>query len=114
MGSVNTNNYLKLVILLVFACTFNVGCDFIDECRLNGFYGDGECDAWCPQHDPDCDVCMTGTNGLCEPYCPQVDPDCTNPDGSDYCEERDWYGDGECDTGCVDDPDCEDSNVAIP
>ncbi|HEY8143156.1 MAG TPA: zinc metalloprotease [Kofleriaceae bacterium] len=28
-------------------------------------------------------------------------------DGYDECAERDWYGDGQCDTGCVDpDPDC--------
>ena len=28
-------------------------------------------------------------------------------DGYDECAERDWYGDGQCDTGCLDpDPDC--------
>lgn len=28
-------------------------------------------------------------------------------EGYDECAERDWYGDGECDTGCLDpDPDC--------
>lgn len=26
----------------------------IDWCEINGWYDDGECDAWCPETDPDC------------------------------------------------------------
>src|SRR5690349_11041608 len=28
--------------------------DGFDFCDYHGFYGDGECDTWCPQPDPDC------------------------------------------------------------
>jgi hypothetical protein len=32
--------------------------DGADLCELWGFYGDGECDAFCPSPDPDCPVCL--------------------------------------------------------
>jgi hypothetical protein len=50
-----------------------------DPCLANGWYGDGECDAFCAEPDPDCDVCarlgLYG-DGVCDPSCVRPDPDC--------------------------------------
>lgn len=56
-----------------------------DFCLANGWYGDGICDTFCLEHDPDCG--------------PEPQPD--------ICETNGWYGDGICDAVCaMPDPDC--------
>ena len=50
-----------------------------DPCREHGWYGDGECDAFCAEPDPDCDLCaLRGLygDGVCDPSCARPDPDC--------------------------------------
>jgi hypothetical protein len=60
-----------------------------------GFYGDGECDTFCPMPDPDC---MANDGGVV-----------------DVCEENGWYGDFECDEFCLlPDPDCEGMDAGAP
>jgi len=152
-----------------------------DVCAANGYYGDAECDLFCPQPDPDCaamgiapgqggergqggasgdeagaggwppapdaqDVCMAEGyygDGFCDYYCAQPDPDCAAPGeqggaqggaqggwqggwqggaqggaqggwqqggaqgGGDECDALGYYGDGYCDYFCpLLDPDC--------
>ncbi|MEK6677666.1 MAG: hypothetical protein AABZ47_18690 [Planctomycetota bacterium] len=98
---------------------FFVGCEVIvggidfDECEEAGFYGDGICDDFCPQMDPDCeeffDLCEINDyygDGVCDEFCFEPDPDCTVID-IDLCEEAGLYGDGSCDLFCpFEDPDC--------
>ncbi len=95
-------------------CEVRVGGTGYDDCEANGWYGDGECDPWCPQPDPDCgddfiDYCERNGwygDGECDDFCPRPDPDCD--DFIDWCAENGWYGDGECDLFCPwPDPDCE-------
>jgi len=63
---------------------------FVDLCQQNGWYGDGWCDADCPNPDPDCNSAGNGD------------------DGTDFCAAEGWYGDGICDEGCPNpDPDCD-------
>jgi hypothetical protein len=39
-----------------------------DICKVNNFYGDGKCDEFCPQPDPDCPPPDTSNgNYLCDP-----------------------------------------------
>lgn len=60
-----------------------------DICEAQGWYGDGTCDAFCPEADPDCegipgDICEAlGWYGdeICDSFCPQPDPDCHRPQG---------------------------------
>lgn len=90
-----------------------------DVCAVNGWYGDGECDDFCPQTDPDCsggseDVCATYGyygDGECDTFCAQPDPDCGGGGGTgDVCADYGYYSDGECDTFCAQpDPDCNSS-----
>ena len=50
-----------------------------DLCETLGWYGDGECDAFCPQTDADCDICEARnrySDGLCDVVCVRPDPDC--------------------------------------
>ena len=82
-----------------------------DQCAENGWYGDGECDLFCPRPDPDCgaaDICEQNGwygDGECDEFCPRPDPDCET---FDVCEENGWYNDGECDDLCPrPDPDCQ-------
>ncbi len=100
-----------------------------DPCEEQGWYGDGICDPFCPQPDPDCGGGGGGTDpadwcellgwygdGWCDPYCPQPDPDCGDGGGGgggggstgDWCADQGWYGDGWCDWDCPQpDPDCQ-------
>jgi hypothetical protein len=99
---------------LYVTCEILVGGLEIDECEIYGWYGDGECDEFCPAPDPDCDVfidiCEVNGwygDGECDDFCPGADPDCQT-DVTDICFENDWYGDGECDLFCpLPDPDCD-------
>ena len=54
--------------------------DDCDICAVRSWYGDGECDDFCPEPDPDCeDVCaLEGWygDGVCDTFCPLPDPDC--------------------------------------
>lgn len=95
-----------------------------DWCANEGWYGDGVCDADCPQPDPDCsapppadddaDICAEQGwygDGLCDEDCAQPDPDCASSGGGssedDICVDLGWYGDGICDLVCASpDPDC--------
>ena len=55
-----------------------------DLCDLLGWYGDG----------------------ICDPFCLDPDPDCEGVD--DPCETYQWYGDGICDPWCLEpDVDCQ-------
>lgn len=91
-----------------------------DVCADNAWYGDGECDHWCPMADNDCDenvVCaayIEESDGLCrraaQDPCRGQDPDC---DVS--CVEPNFPGpDGVCAFDRTDpcvaqrDPDCND------
>jgi hypothetical protein len=96
------------------SCEVLIGGLGFDDCEVNGWYGDGVCDEFCLQPDPDCDVfsdiCeLNGWygDGECDDFCPLADPDC---EGGffDTCAENGWYGDGECDLFCpLPDPDCD-------
>lgn len=98
---------------LIAFCEVVVGSAEYDECELNGWYGDGICDGFCPRPDEDCDdffddCAVNGYygDGICDQYCPQPDPDC---EGAfvDVCAEQGYYGDGTCDLWCIyPDPDC--------
>lgn len=69
----------------------------VDVCEVNGWYGDLECDTFCPQADPDCDdFCFLDGlygDGFCDPDCPLYDFDCDNAGGN-----------------CVEDADCDDGD----
>jgi hypothetical protein len=103
-------------------------------CRTRGWYGDGECDAWCPAGDAkDCAPNGSGVacaeffspaDGVCDrkdPCAPLQDEDCMKSDpgaggGSDGCapdrpvEPTPAKGDGKCEPESAaelkDDPDC--------
>ena len=63
-----------------------------DWCEVLGWYGDGICDADCPEPDPDCE---------------EAEPP-SEPPSEDWCEVEGWYGDGICDADCPQpDPDCQ-------
>ncbi len=99
--------------------------DSSDGCALNGYYGDGRCDNFCDQPDPDCensvlDECLNSGyygDGTCDTFCSQPDPDCdattsssssSSQEEEDICELYGFYGDGECDTFCLyQDADCD-------
>jgi YD repeat-containing protein len=94
------------------SCFVTVRGGAVDECAQNGWYGDGECDYFCPNFDPDCasqvDICAENGwygDGECDDFCPNLDPDCGQ---IDICDQNGWYGDGECDSFCPrPDPDCQ-------
>ena len=86
-----------------------------DYCEVYDWYGDGVCDDFCLEPDPDCDESnpdWCDFHGLyddddCEWLCPEPDPGC---DGLEYCAHRGHYGDGYCDSWCPEpDPDCGDA-----
>ena len=105
-----------------------------DTCELYGFYGDNQCDTFCPLPDPDCgqssqdegnesifsstsgetDLCMTYGyygDGECDTFCTHPDPDCGDHRptsiGDDPCETYHYYNNGSCDPFCDrPDPDC--------
>ncbi|MFZ9886617.1 MAG: hypothetical protein ACO3JL_03850 [Myxococcota bacterium] len=67
-----------------------------DPCVTNDWYGDGVCDDFCLEPDPDCAGGGTGGTG-----------GGAGGAGDDYCEAMGWYGDGICDDFCAQpDPDC--------
>jgi hypothetical protein len=85
-----------------------------DLCQTHGWYGDGECDEFCPEDDLDCGIaCATSTSasdGQCDardPCAPFNDPDCQ--DQVD-CSEPPSASDGRCDRddpcAAFRDPDC--------
>jgi len=66
---------LALPVLAGPVCT-GPGLPTGDVCAENGWYGDGECDEFCPQPDPDCDtVCPSGFTWNASTA------DCRNADG---------------------------------
>jgi hypothetical protein len=105
-----------------------------DLCAEQGWYGDGECDTFCPDadtdcaHDPDeavvCALFIEVEDGVCSrpdsDPCRMQDPDCGVKDADDdgvvcalYIEESD----GECSRPDTDpcrsqDPDCTEDGVA--
>lgn len=105
---------------LYVTCEVIVGGVVVDECALNGFYGDGICDEFCLEPDPDCDVffdlCeLNGWygDGECDDFCPEPDPDCVG-EFFDICLESGLYGDGSCDLFCPEpDPDCDTFDICL-
>ena len=95
-------------------CEVVVGDIGFDECAANGWYGDGICDAFCYQPDPDCgeffDMCEVNGwygDGVCDEFCAFPDVDCEG-DFDDFCAVDGFYGDGFCDLFCPHpDPDCD-------
>ncbi|MFH1807764.1 MAG: hypothetical protein ABIJ09_03410 [Pseudomonadota bacterium] len=72
-----------------------------DRCASNGWYGDGECDTFCPQPDPDCLV-VGGTGATCtnDNQCIRDYSTCDTDWPGGYCWsscDYDYYG-GECGT----------------
>ena len=61
----------------------------IDYCEVYDWYGDGVCDDFCKNIDPDCgDSCDETLDGLCDTTCPS-DPDCEPqcvPDLENICD----------------------------
>ncbi|MCH7700203.1 MAG: hypothetical protein IID37_00830 [Planctomycetes bacterium] len=104
---------------LFSSCLVSVEGQLFDECAEFGFYGDGICDRFCFEPDPDCDegqfydVCAESGfygDGFCDDFCPEPDPDCSE-EFIDECAEVGYYNDGICDTFCLDpDPDCDGQN----
>jgi len=98
------------------SCEILVGGVYFDECEREGFYGDGICDEFCPEPDPDCDeffdICeINGWYGddECDDFCPEPDPDC-DVIFEDICADNGYYGDDECDLFCpLPDPDCDET-----
>jgi hypothetical protein len=94
-----------------------------DPCAVHGWYGDGECDDFCPQADDDCQLaCPTlfsRADGECDesdPCSPFTDEDCQDP--TDACVIIATQPDGVCDRSipCWD-PECDASvcaDVAYP
>ncbi len=107
---------------LFSSCLVSVEGEVFDECAEFGFYGDGICDRFCFEPDPDCDegqfydVCAESGfygDGFCDDFCPEPDPDCEH-DQFDLCAELNYYGDGICDDWCIKlDPDCDDREYDI-
>ncbi len=107
---------------LYSSCLVSVEGELFDECAELGFYGDGICDRFCFQPDPDCDetefydVCASSGfygDGFCDDFCPEPDPDCEYEE-FDFCAELFYYGDGICDDWCIKaDPDCDDRDYDI-
>ncbi len=87
-----------------------------DFCELFGWYGDGECDDFCPAHDPDCSPACPATGVLCTTDCPESGrlpggAPCTFGDfDTETCECNSipcggWIGAcPSADLECVDDP----------
>ncbi|HEX2880406.1 MAG TPA: hypothetical protein VHO25_12815, partial [Polyangiaceae bacterium] len=93
------------------------------------YFDDGPCDCGCGLTDADCsddtvascDYCDGDGPGSCAVSCAEINPEdnsvCGGPGvpGEWTCDPGTFYnpGSGNCDCGCgVEDPDCEDSNVA--
>jgi len=101
---------------ILASCDVLVGGVDFDECEALDYYGDGICDLFCLEPDPDCDdffdVCALNGyygDGECDDFCAEPDPDC---DGTveDVCELLGYYGDGECDLFCLlPDSDCDEA-----
>jgi hypothetical protein len=57
------------------------------------------------------DICAQAQwygDGVCDPFCAEPDPDCAEIEDEDICAALNWYGDGVCDSICLNlDPDCE-------
>ncbi len=86
----------------------SVKADGSDPCARYGWYGDGVCDSFCPNPDPDCeepeDPCTDRSiyvNGVCDQACEDIDPEC-EPQGNGCppleevcttgcCEVEQWY-----------------------
>lgn len=60
-----------------------------DYCELAGWYGDGYCDTFCPDPDPDCATASSADwceeygfygDDFCDDFCPEIDPDCLSDD----------------------------------
>lgn len=108
-----------------------------DLCEEHRFYGDGVCDSWCPQADPDCDgepcgdvicgdgqVCCNESCGICAApdeacitlHCGDVDDgDDDHNDNGDGDDDHSEPGDGEpCgDTFCGDGQVCCNDSCGI-
>lgn len=65
-----------------------------DLCSENGWYGDGECDFWCPAADSDC-----AGDAVCAAYIEESDGLCQRSP-MDPCRDQD----PDCDVGCPDLP----------
>ncbi len=87
----------------VHAGTLSDICDLIDAapgcdpCAELGFYGDGECDEFCPADDPDCATILYGV--------PTFEGDCSDGldddgDGLVDCCDDDCEGDSACAVAC--------------
>jgi hypothetical protein len=74
------------------------GPDGSDLCERHGWYGDGECDAFCPRPDPDCSECPDPTD-------PRVRYLSTDPGYCAVlyfaCEEGETGFTNECGCGCI-------------
>jgi hypothetical protein len=98
----------------------------VDDCASHNWYGDGECDAWCPKGDPkDCAPATGGVvcaaffspaDGYCnraDPCGPAQDEDCQKAPDDPSCDPgipRPQPGDGKCEPKTFAefkaDPDC--------
>lgn len=108
-----------------------------DPCEANAWYGDAECDAWCPEGDADdcttssddpvaCALFFSEADGLCDrddPCGPVQDADCQSPDPGDgddpvVCIELLFPTNGKCEpaAGCeyTDPEDCGDDDLICP
>jgi hypothetical protein len=78
----------------LYATSADQGRDYCDEF---GWYGDGACDAFCPDPDPDCDAqspyapCGGATCGDACTLCDPADPDCYETAVVKFCQ-----ADGSC------------------
>lgn len=82
-----------------------------DMCSRNDFYGDGQCDAFCDQPDPDCETIKSEAAEVETFQAPAAQSESavenTETD-HDVCADQGYYGDGLCDSFCGQpDPDCE-------
>ncbi len=75
--------------------------DGLDICEVEGWYGDGICDSFCPEEDPDCASCP-------DPVSPDVEYVSTDVDRCAVlrftCDAGSTSFNNECGCGCVSEP----------
>ena len=92
--------------------------DHFDFCEWFGWYGDGVCDSWCPEPDPDCgiDVCTSDSDcpgGYCEHFASCLATNCPPPPPP-QCVASQCEGDGSTNHPLCDIvPACEEGQVAV-